>query len=117
MFLLDPIRNYVRLMSRVVAFSFAGAIFLVVGLGFLTSALWLMLERWQDSLFAAQVLGFIYIALGLIFFAIAAAQKSRRRIDRRRPPERRTSDPMIQMLEGFLMGMDAGRRTSRRRPR
>ncbi len=115
MLLLASLRDYARRTSRAVAFSTAGFIFLMIGIGFFTFALWLMLEQWQDALFAAQVLGALYVAVGLICFAFASAHKSRRA---RHPAATRpaaTPDPLMQVIEGFLVGMAAGRGTSRRR--
>ncbi|SNR25576.1 phage holin family protein [Puniceibacterium sediminis] len=117
MLLLASLRDYARRTSRAVAFSLAGAVFLSIGAAFLTFAAWLMLERWGGAIFAAQVVGSVYFASGLIFFAIASAQK--RRVYRRPPPTPAAGapDPVLQMIEGFLMGLAAGRGTSRNKPR
>ncbi|MGY9045985.1 hypothetical protein P775_17415 [Puniceibacterium antarcticum] len=115
MLLGTSLRDYARRTSRAVAFSLAGALLLLVGVAFLTIAAWLTLERVGDSLLAAQVIGCVYVAGGLIFFAIASLQK--RRVYRRPPPVAGAPDPLLQMFEGFLMGMDAGRRSSRSRRR
>lgn len=114
MFLLNLLRDYARRTSRAVAFSLAGVVFLSIGAGFLTLAIWLLLERWGGAIFAAQVLGFLYIAGGLIFFALASLQKrlSPRRVAAR--PVAGAQDPFLQMLEGFLMGLAAGRGSSGR---
>ncbi len=110
------LRDYARRTSRAVAFSLAGAVFLMIGVGFLTMALWLMLEEVRDAVFAAQVIGSLYVAAGLIFFAISSFQKRRYRYP---PPGYAAApvDPLMRLIEGFLMGLDAGRRSSRRKPR
>ncbi|MFZ5965067.1 phage holin family protein [Thalassococcus sp. BH17M4-6] len=102
---------------RAATLSFFAGILFLVGLGFLTSALWMVLSTWQDPLFAAQVLGSGFVGLSAIVFLIAKIVSRPRRVVP--PPAAHASqtDPLIQMLEGFLLGMDAGRRTRRTRRR
>lgn len=45
---------------------------LCVGFGFLTAALWIFLATVQDHLFAALVIGLIYVGAGMILIAVAA---------------------------------------------
>ncbi|WP_146590027.1 phage holin family protein [Puniceibacterium confluentis] len=106
------LRDYARRTSRAITFSAAGAVLVAIGLGFLTAAFWMMLAELRSAIFAAQVVGFLYTGAGLILFAVARAQ---RRLYRAPPaaPAAATVDPFMKMIEGFLIGLDAGRRTSR----
>lgn len=108
-----------RRTARAAAMSALGLISLCVGVGFLTSALWMVLAAWQDALFAAQVLGMGFVAVGLILFALARVggrrhrQHTRAQSDAARKPG--DPDPVLRLIEGFLMGLEAGRQTSRPR--
>ncbi|SFE65313.1 phage holin family protein [Roseivivax sediminis] len=97
-------------------FSLTGGIFLLIGVAFLTAALWILLVEWRSALFAATVIGLVFCAIGFIAMGIGAIV-GRLRV-RHVPPMHRAAAgaPLLQLLEGFLVGIDAGRR-SRRPPR
>ncbi|MBY5972028.1 phage holin family protein [Pseudooceanicola marinus] len=58
--------------------SIVGAILMLVGLGFFTVALWILLVEMRDPLFAATVLGGIYLGVGLIVLALAMRHPRRK---------------------------------------
>lgn len=58
--------------------SLAGAVLIAVGLAFFTGALWLVLVEMRDALFAALVLGGLYLGLGLIVLALALRHPRRK---------------------------------------
>ena len=97
--------------------SVVALICLLAGLGFLTSALWMVLAAWQGGIFAAQVLGFGYCAVALILFAFARLTMRPPGYVPRTPrtPAPGEPDPLVTVIEGFLMGLDAGRRSARSR--
>ena len=101
-----------RRTAQASAFSIVGLVLLLVGLGFFLSAAWMTLSALRDPLFAALVLGAACFGLALILFAFSSMLM-------RRPPRvpRRsaTSSPAIQLIEGFIVGLDAGRRSRSRK--
>ncbi|SLN74251.1 hypothetical protein ROJ8625_04028 [Roseivivax jejudonensis] len=96
---------------RGAAYSLTGVLFLLVGVGFLAAALWMVLAELRDAQFAALVMGFGFVAIGLIVMGIGKLI-SRLRV-RHVPPLQgaATRAPLIQLVEGFLVGVDAGRRS------
>lgn len=98
-------RQLKRIAAKAVLGLVAGLSF-TVGLGFLTAAAWIVLADRYDSLAAALILGFAYIALSATNLAILA-------ISRRRPPREHMpppgSDP-LSLIEAFFSGFDAARR-------
>ncbi|MFD1341442.1 hypothetical protein [Litorisediminicola beolgyonensis] len=100
-----------RRKARAAAFSIVGLVFLLTGIAFLGSALFMILSAWKGALFAAQVLGGLFFGLGLICFAIS------RMVGRLppRPVPATTSEamalPVAHIIEGLIVGFTAGRRT------
>lgn len=107
---LHPIRaaeHHVAEFSRRVAFGSVAALALVVGLGFLTVAAWLVLSAQNGAIFAAGVIGATYLGFGLILSAFAASHQLPSQSD---PPED-PYGPFVQMAEGFAAGLKAGHST------
>ena len=95
-------------------FNGVGGIFLLIGTGFLAAALWMVLAEVRDAKFAATVMGFGFVALGFVAMGVGPIV-SRMRIRHMPAPRARVGgSPMFQLLEGFLVGIDAGRRSRRR---
>ena len=113
----STLKDDARAAARAAAFSSLGAVFTLIGLGFLTVALWLLLASMESALFAATVIGALYCAAGFTFLALGL---SSRRTASERSFEFKSSsqainaasaprEPFVQMAEGFAMGMQAGR--------
>ena len=113
------LRFRINLALRRTAFGAAGALCFLLGLGFLTSAVWIGLALAYGGLIASLLLGLIYCGLGLVLVAFAA----------RRPPSPSPAPaaaarpvPTVgqaDLIAAFLGGLDTGRamaRRSRRRP-
>ncbi len=98
MVLLEGIRTELRTAARRAGFSALGALFLVAGLGFLTTALWIALAATQGALTAALVIGALYLGLGFLLLALAA----------RRNPSARKADQFPALMEAFMVGLTAG---------
>ncbi|MGC9418912.1 MAG: phage holin family protein [Rhodovulum sp.] len=108
---LHPIRTAERRVaafSRRVALGTAAGVSLVAGMGFLTVAAWLVLSAQGGPLFAAGVIGLVYLGLGLVLAAVAAARHD--------PPQAGTQrsgqdaqEVFVRMAEGFAAGLEAGR--------
>lgn len=90
------------------AIGFAGALCLVAAVGFLTVAAWLVLSEMGDTLFAAQVIGLVFLGLGLVL-SFAAWRSTPSRAAHRKEP-----DPMLRVMEAFVVGLDAGRNAQRK---
>jgi hypothetical protein len=105
---MGPIREVER---RAEAFSHrllleaVGSILAVIGLAFLTTAGWLVLELQGGAIFAATVLGGAYFGLGLILWAAAITH----RVRSKPPSPADPYEPFINMAEGFAAGLEAGR--------
>ena len=87
-----------------------GAIFVAVGLGFLTHAAWIALAEARGALFAAQVLGGVYVFLGGVLL-VAAARGSGAAQPASRPVARPATATML--VEAFLVGLAAAKAARR----
>ncbi|MCE0507206.1 hypothetical protein LR948_17700 [Roseivivax sp. GX 12232] len=98
---------------RGAAFSIVGVLLILAGAGFLCVALFIVLAELRDTLFATQVIGGGLFAFGLIFLGIG-------KIISRRPRYvapvggAAAALPIAQLIEGFVVGLEAGRRSRRR---
>ncbi|WP_139194080.1 hypothetical protein [Pseudorhodobacter antarcticus] len=90
----------------------ASAALIAVGAGFLTLAAWIYLAATQSALFAAGVIGLVYLGAGAVMLGLAA----------RTPPAPHTAppdalggfSPMQLVLVSFLQGMDQGKKANHR---
>jgi hypothetical protein len=105
--------------ARATAFSVLGVVFGLAGLGFLTVALWIVLAVHEGVLVAYTVIGALYLVLGFCLMALGAqgggADEPRRAAPQSEPPSEPPKDPLVQLAEGFAMGMQAGRAMRERR--
>ena len=89
----ERLSRRVDIAIRSAAFSGVGALFLIVGLGFLTVAAWFALATALPPAEVALIIGAGYVGLGLILFAVAAfirAPRAPRPQERRRDSGRRS---------------------------
>lgn len=115
--LASNVKDSARAAARAAAFSALGALFALVGTAFLTVALWLLLESQEGALFAATVIGALYCAAGFILMAVGMRGRSTMSshgfsADSAAPTGKAANtprEPLVQMAEGFAMGMQAGR--------
>lgn len=115
------VKDTARATARAAALSTMGTLFAVVGIGFLTVALWLFLVTLKSAIFAATVIGSLYCALGFILLAFASSGSSKSADATpefssgrsSNPPANETREPFLQMAEGFALGMQAGRSARR----
>ncbi|SEM48193.1 Putative Holin-X, holin superfamily III [Roseovarius tolerans] len=101
--------------ARATAFSVMGVVFGLAGLGFLTVALWILLAAHEGVLMAYTVIGALYLVLGFCLMALGAQGGGAEEPRRAAPPSEPTKDPLVQLAEGFAMGMQAGRAMRERR--
>ncbi|RFP91054.1 phage holin family protein [Rhodobacteraceae bacterium 63075] len=114
----SAIQDRARQAARATAFSVMGVVFGLVGLGFLTVALWIVVANHESALVAYSVIGGLYVVLGFILLALGAqtggspdtGHRSGHRHDTRdHAPEAPAKEPLVQIAEGFAVGMQAGR--------
>ncbi|MHA6343989.1 phage holin family protein [Roseivivax sp. CAU 1761] len=94
-------------------FSGLGLGLLLIGIGFLAIALWILLAELGGALFAAVVMGFLFLAAGFILLGVGRLLA---RLRAPLPAARATArSPLLQLVEGFVIGLEAGRRTKSRK--
>ncbi|HKL56481.1 phage holin family protein [Marivita sp.] len=107
---LTGIETRARQAARSAAFAMIGVIFAIIGLGFLTAGLWIVIAAYEGALIAFVAIGALYLILGLGFMALGrqpvggSSEAPRPAAD---APARQ--DPFVQIAEGFATGMQAGR--------
>ena len=99
-------------LARKTAWGAAGAVLTLVGIAFLTVAAWLLLAAAQSALFAATVIGCVYLGVGAIALALSA-----------RSPHSPTANttaqqvgdlsPLQLVAVSFLQGLEQGARARR----
>lgn len=109
--MLSGLKNRARNAARAVALTTAGVVFGIVGLGLLTVALWILVAAHEGALIAFAVTGGLYVVLSFIFIALGTSSGG--------PPGNPVHDPhtapppqkepLVQVAEGFAIGLQAGR--------
>lgn len=101
--------------ARKAALFSASAIFASVGTAFLTVAAWLVLSELKSAVFAATIIGIVYLGLGLIGFGFASVSYRRRT-----PPQHSAAEPPAELsplqlvVVSFLQGIEQGARSNRK---
>ncbi len=111
--IIDTFRHEARTAVRSAALKSVGMLLMLVGLGFLTAALWLFIVTVATALMAAMVIGALYCGVGLILLSVASF-RSRAHVAPHAaaapaPGTTAPAVPLVQLAEGFAMGMQAGR--------
>ncbi|WP_376874533.1 phage holin family protein [Albirhodobacter sp. R86504] len=109
--MLGALQHRIADAARRSAFAGVGAVFGLVGLGFLTVAGWLVLEATRDATFAAIVLGLVYLGISIVALAIAFSRPT----PPPPPPPVAQTNPIASLIPAFLAGFEQGR--DMRRPR
>lgn len=97
--------------ARRLALQGAAAVLLLVGVGFLTAALWLFLAELRDALFASATVGTGFAGVALILLALARPRRRARQSDEPEAPEGagRVTD-IAPLLDAFLFGFEVALR-------
>lgn len=115
--LFSGIRTRLRDAVRSAAFGVAGVVFGLAGLAFLTAALWILLATHESPLVAFTVIGVLYLVLGFCFLALGTRQSETHSHQDRggEAASPAAREPLVQIAEGFAVGLQAGR-SARGRP-
>lgn len=97
------------------------ALAFVVGIAFLTAAIWIYIAATVDTFTAAIVLGAIYVGLGFILLGLASA-RAKDGADPAGVKSAPQPDPdppsnLPPLAQAFMFGMEAGAAAKRRKPR
>lgn len=95
------------------ALSVIATVFLLVGLGFLSVALWIIVAAEHGTLIAFEVMGGLYVVLGLICLLLRpstdTAEGQYDQTSAEQTAARATEDPWTRIATGFAAGLQAGR--------
>ncbi len=110
------VRSYARSAAITAAFCIVGLLLSVAGFFGLTAALWVLIATYQGMVVAYATIGALFLVLGVIFLVLAAypsgnaRRSSARQSGAREPaPPPPPREPLVQIAEGFAIGMQAGR--------
>lgn len=103
--IVSHLRRRARNAARAAAFTVAGVVFGLTGLGFLTVALWILIATYESALVAHAVVGALYLVLGCCFLALGRQSTDTDTAPEETPPK----DPLLQVVEAFATGLQAGR--------
>jgi Putative Actinobacterial Holin-X, holin superfamily III len=119
---IDDIKARSAHAARRAAFGAGATAFILVGVGFLTSAAWMMLAQMQSPLFAATVIGCAYVGIGLVGvgIAVSSSDTSRPTIDASIDASHASSEgkraaDLPPLAEAFVFGLNAGLSADQRR--
>ncbi len=108
------LENKIGEAARKVAAFILGGLLATVGVGFLTAASWFALTETQSQVFAATVIGLVYLGVGAV--AIGIGTMSRRATPRSElTGQHGDLSPMQTVAVSFLQGLEQGRQTRRAR--
>lgn len=103
--LVSHFRRRARNAARAAAFTAAGVVFGLTGLGFLTVALWILIATYESALVAHAVIGALYLILGFCFLALGGQSTDAETAPEQPAPK----SPLLQVAEAFAVGLEAGR--------
>jgi len=100
--------------ARKAALLSAGGVLACVGAAFLTVAAWLVLAELRSDIFAATVIGVVYMGLALIFVAVASADAKKVKINAVVDQNIDGLSPLQLMAVSLLEGFEQGARAKRK---
>ena len=110
--LVTAIRDRSARAARRALILISGVAFLLIGIGFLTSAAWIMLEEVYSAAAASAILSGVYAGIGLVTIAIASSSAKRELRTPERPVQQdpaETLQPGVTppLVQAFLIGLNA----------
>ncbi|MFG6589914.1 phage holin family protein [Sulfitobacter sp. 1A12157] len=111
---MQHLRGSVRRALRTAMLSAGAALFLLIGLLFLTLAAWLYLITVTTALTAALILGAVYFGIGFLLLAMAGADaEGAAPPSRPKDPATSEHDGLKNLVMAFLAGITAGQKARR----
>jgi len=102
--------------GRRAALGTCASLSILVGLGFLTTALWIYLSQVLGTLHAAGLIGLIYLGIGLILLGVLSASgKPQGERTIAETPQTEPNAAAAPLVEAFLYGLKAGSQASKAR--
>lgn len=80
----------------------------MVGCGFLTAAAWMLLTKLESELFAASIIGAVYVGVAAII--VAVSMKSSRHREPARP-DLSEAAPLPLIIGSFMQGFETARKS------
>ncbi|MCA0042240.1 phage holin family protein [Celeribacter litoreus] len=96
-----PLAEKAQDLARRTTLGLAGGLLLIIGLGFLTLAAWILLVDLQGTANAALIIGCVYTGAALLTLAAT-------RVKRQPAPPPEQPSPMGLVSQAFLEGLGAG---------
>jgi hypothetical protein len=95
------------LAAKNTAIGFLGTILAVVGIGFLTAALWIGLSHTYGPMVAATSIGSLYIIIGIVVLYTLHLHGGHKVPVVAPPPQVAALTPMQSVIVAFMQGLDA----------
>ena len=113
-FIMNHVRGSLRRALRTAMLSAGAALFLLIGLLFLTLAAWLYLITVTTALTAALILGAVYFGVGFLLLAMAGSNRApAAQAPRQEDPSATEHDGLKNLVMAFLAGITAGQKARR----
>lgn len=110
------IENKVAQAGRRAALGLCASLFIIVGLAFATTALWIILAATLSTLHAAGIIGLVYSGIGLILLGVMLSAPRESRSAPQQPiAEERPNPDLPPLVQAFLFGLSAGSDASKSR--
>lgn len=111
--LMNHLRGSLRRAARTAMLSASAALFLFIGLLFLTFAAWLYLITVTSTLIAALILGAAYLGVGFLLLAIAGSGNQSPPAQAEEEHHSSEHDGLKNLVLAFLSGITAGQKARR----
>lgn len=108
----DLVQKIVSRAARKTALAGGGVLFIMVGIAFLTMALWMHLAFVYGAIAASVTIGVAYLGVGLIMLGMAGSNHSKQETPSSATPETPNHSGVPEnsppLMQAFLYGMEAG---------
>lgn len=92
----------------------ASAILATVGAAFLTGAAWLVLVELRSAIFAASVIGAVYVGVALVLLAVASSSTKTPTAQQPFQQDLNGLSPLLLVVMSFLQGIEQGASSKRK---
>ena len=105
--MLDSLKHSASAAVRNTVFGFLGVALALVGLGFLTAAMWMALSQAYGETIAGAVIGSLYVTVGVVVFAVAQSRRGSGTSTSAQQSQGPATTPMQGVVLAFMQGLDA----------